>query len=151
MERGSIRSFFIGGTSIGCSFGVTKVGEGYKVDTKHLKGKCNVDVAHHNVLEVETSDFVNNIEIETWDELILLSLDSCLGYAKAFCPSLVATVDLVSVNLPRLEKKIEEFKSLLENKEPRVEEVKQEKQKGKRHCVQAQFFKRLRWYFNIHQ
>lgn len=123
--------FFIGGTSIGCSFGVTKVGEGYKVDTKHLKGKCNVDVAHHNVLEVETSDFVNNIEIETWDELILLSLDSCLGYAKAFCPSLVATVDLVSVNLPRLEKKIEEFKSLLENKEPRVEEVKQDKQKGK--------------------
>ena len=53
------------------------------------------------------------------------------GLRKAFCPSLVATVDLVSVNLPRLEKKIEEFKSLLENKEPRVEEVKQEKQKGK--------------------
>ncbi|RCK65012.1 Protein CSF1 [Candida viswanathii] len=120
-----LNPFVLEGTCIGCDFNVTKLGEGYKVDTKQLKGKCSVDVDHRNILEVETSDFVNTVDVDTWGDLVLISLESCLGYAKAFSPSLVSTVSLLAANLPKLEKKIDALKSLVADTE-KAAEVKEE-------------------------
>ncbi|EMG46290.1 hypothetical protein G210_3473 [Candida maltosa Xu316] len=100
-------------TTIGSNIKVSKVGTNYMLNFECLKGKYNFDVGRSKILEIETSDFVNAVEFGSLDNLILLSVDSTSGYAKAFCPNLIATVEKINKNLPHLESKVNEIQELI--------------------------------------
>ena len=74
-------------------------------------------MTNKNIIEIESSKFVNVIEIGIWENLMLFSVQSSMGYVKLLSPNLISTIVLLDTNLPKLEKKIDSFRDLLVSRE----------------------------------
>lgn len=103
------------GNSIGCTVSACMIDDNFIFDADFLKGKFNMNIDEHNVIEIENSKFVNVVEVGIWENLILFSVQSSMGYAKLLSPNLISAIGLSDITLPKLEKKIHDFKSLLAN------------------------------------
>lgn len=105
------------GNSIGCTIGVSTIGDDFVFDADFLKGKFSINIDEQNIIEIESSKFVNVIEIGIWENLMLFSVQSSMGYVKLLSPNLISTIVLLDTNLPKLEKKIDSFRDLLVSRE----------------------------------
>lgn len=105
------------GNPIGCTIGASTIGDDFVFDADFLKGKFSINIDEQNIIEIESSKFVNVIEIGIWENLMLFSVQSSMGYVKLLSPNLISTIVLLDTNLPKLEKKIDSFRDLLVSRE----------------------------------
>ena len=117
MENRDFESPCIRRNSIGCTIGVSTIGDDFVFDADFLKGKFSINIDEQNIIEIESSKFVNVIEIGIWENLMLFSVQSSMGYVKLLSPNLISTIVLLDTNLPKLEKKIDSFRDLLVSRE----------------------------------
>ena len=93
------------GNPIGCTIGASTIGDDF-VLTQILKGKFSINIDEQNIIEIESSKFVNVIEIGIWENLMLFSVQSSMGYVKLLSPNLISTIVLLDTNLPKLKRRL---------------------------------------------
>ncbi|CAI5760005.1 unnamed protein product [Candida verbasci] len=116
--------FIIAGSLVGASTSITKVDDSISFDLSLLRMRCNLDFNRHNIIEFQSSEFKNFGEVDfSIDGLLMLIIDSSIGYVKLLAPNLIYAIGVADRNIPKLQKRFDSIVNLISKKTTKKSET----------------------------